>query len=122
MFRADEPLLRLLAKYGFEPDETRTRWRFEGHPSRGYSLDLTIVGSGDSVVYRMSIQSFPGGLGYEEDLSFTAAERPRLERMIEDECEEARRPYIKTRLQRLFEPWIGHDAAWALFHRRPKKR
>jgi hypothetical protein len=118
----DGSLLQLLDRYGFEPDATRTRWHFDGHPSQACSVDLTVEDSAEGVVYKLAIAEFPGGMGYEEELRYSAAERPRLERDIERHCEAALKPYVKTRLQRFFEPFLGHDMAYALFHRPPKER
>lgn len=115
-------LLQVLDRYGFEPDATRTRWHFDGHPSQAFSADLTIEHSPEGVVYTLAIAELPGGMGYEEELRYSAAERPRLERDIERQCSAALKPYVKTRLQRFFERFLGHDMAYALFHRPPKEQ
>lgn len=121
MVAVDGSLLRVLDEYGFEPDDTRTRWRFEGHPSQSCSIELMIANADEGAAYTLEIQWFYGGEGYEEDLHYSGSQRLELEQDIERLCEEARQPYVKTRLQQLFEPWFGHDLAYALFHRPPKK-
>jgi hypothetical protein len=117
----DGSLLQVLDEYGFEPDDTRTRWQFKGHPSQSCTIDLVVEDTAEGAVYSLGIQWWYGGEGYEEYLRYDASQRPALERYIEQLCEEAREPYIKTRLQKLFEPSLGHDLAWMLFHRRTKK-
>jgi hypothetical protein len=118
----DGSLLQVLERYGFVPDDTRARWRFDGHPSQACTIELTVEGSADGVVYTLYVAAFPGGEGYEDDTRYGAAERPQLERAIELQCEAALEPYVKTRLQKLFEPWLGHDMAYALFYKPPKGR
>jgi hypothetical protein len=113
----DGSLLRVLQKYGFELDESGARWRFEGHESQCCTVELGIEDAGGEVVYRLSIEAFPGGEGFEDETRYSASQQAQLERVIERTCEDARQPYVKTRLQRLFEPFLGHDMAWALFGR-----
>jgi hypothetical protein len=115
-------LLQVLDRYGFEPDATRTRWHFDGHPSQAFSVELTVEDSAEGVVYKLAIEELPGGMGYAEELRYSASDRPRLERDIERQCEAALKPYVKTRLQRVFEAFLGHDMAYALFHKPPKER
>ena len=119
----DRSLVALLDRHGFVANESRTSWRFEGHPSQACTVDLDVdIDARDGeVVYRLSIAAFPGGEGYEDEVTYTRAERAELESRIERVCALAREPYVKTRLQRIFEPWLGHDMAAALFHRRRKR-
>ena len=121
MIAVDGSLLHVLDRYGFEPNAPRTRWCFKGHPSQSCSIDLVVGGTAEGAAYTLEIQWFSGGNGYEEDLHYGTSQRPALEKDIERLCEDARQPYVKTRLQKLFEPWLGHDMANALFHRPPKQ-
>ncbi len=106
-----DTIARTLERYRFRSDGAGVQWTFEGHPSQRTRIVLTIAD--DS--YVLELEEYAGGEGYEDEQVFSREQEGGLVTRIESWCDAALEPYVKTRLQRWFEPWIGHDAAWAIF-------
>ena len=111
-----ESVTRALERYRFVSDSDSTQWTFEGHPSQSTRIVLRITEN----TYVLAVEQFAGGAGFDDEEVIPRRNEAALVFRIEQLCDGALQPYVKTRLQRWFEPWIGHDAAWALF--RGKRR
>ena len=120
-----EPVQRVLDRYGFKrEDRDGPCWRFDGHPTRHATFLLSIDASADPPVYVLFVEDFTvGGGGLEEEAyTFPLSEEQALIAELEQRCEEAREPYVKTRLQRWFEPLLGSDGAYQFFGRKRKRQ
>ena len=116
-----ESLLCLIEQLGFEPNDRQTEWTFDGHETQGCSVRLCLENNEGEVEYCLLIEHFPGGEGYEDERHYASSQVADLMADIAGTCAELTEPYTKTRLQKMLEPILGHDMAYALFHRPQKK-